>query len=231
MIHLGLIYGQLQKPNQPKVMMVEKFKSIEKDKNRRDEEQCMFYDWIKYEFVALLFSNIILLIMIVIDIDENNWYYILLLLYCIISNVIFLRIIFKLLIFSATKTILLNQIISLLLNMIIPSILLNNGFIQILSPIAVLIITAEIIIMDCLSAISETSYCSFVGCHNNCTVFRMSGIYRLSSWHYYYEHVPYEFSYINSRIPPNKEEINYIINTLDNNENHVSVPFFVGTQE
>ena len=183
---------------------------------------CCCYEWIKIEFIALLMANIILLLLIIFDFDGNkrnsDWYYILSLFYLIISDISFLWMRLKFLIWSAPRVCFWNQVISLILNAVIPSVLLKYGFNQIWSPIIVLIIVTEIAIMECIGL-------CFI---DICTSFRISGMYRLSVWRYYFEHIPYDIGYI-SRTPPSKKDTRYIEIALTAYDNNVSVPLVVGS--
>ena len=156
-------------------------------------DRCPSNWWMMIEYGGLLISNIMLLIMFINSIDESKWYNIIfsiLLIYCMVSNLIFLLMCIckKYLIWSVHK-IMLNQIIALIVNLIAASIILLN--INDWSSVLVLFFIIEIVVKECLCFILHRRY--------KCTLFRISNIYGLYLWYYYFKHGGIDFGFMPHR--------------------------------
>ena len=148
---------------------------MDKKKKQSATDTCHCYR--TFEFFWLLICNIGLLVSVINNIDTNKWAIVILLSYCMVCNGIYwLLNMCKCCMYRTMICILLNQMIALVINLIIASILLSNGLIE---------GWPDVVISSIIGiAVIEIVLYWFPGC----TLFRISGIYELYLWRYYFRH-------------------------------------------
>ena len=121
-----------------------------------------------------------------------------------------------------------NQIIALVLNLIVASMTLIIGVINlndihlIWSSSLVLVFIFETIFTECCSF--WLGYCEDL---EECTVFRVTNVYEFYLWRYYFAHGGIDFGYMPK--PPSKQDTQFLVDILgDKENNNVSVPLYVG---